>query len=124
MLLFYSLHTLTFYQLPIEHRLHHTNVHVSAQSIQLIDILRPLPSVHPKCGLIHQTYLTQSSTLCRKMPKLGAQNCSFLSKIVRKMCYMAFLPPSKTIKGSVNMLKSLQDSILNILPSFKLSEDF
>lgn len=39
-----------------------------------------------------------------KIPKLGAQNCSFLSKIVREIYYMAFLPPSKTIKGSENIL--------------------
>lgn len=42
---------------------------------------------------------------CRKMPKLGAQNCSSFSERVRKMYYMAFPFPSKTIKRSWNMLK-------------------
>ena len=104
-LVFFPLHTLTSNLSPLDYKLCHSDVHLSAQGTQHIGLLRQLPLTHPTCGLTHPTYLTQLSTLCRKMPKVGAQNCSSLSERVRKMYYMAFLSkPSKTIKRSENML--------------------
>lgn len=59
--------------------------------------------IQPVTWLIQPTW--PSYQHCRKMPKVGAQNCSSLSERVRKMYYMVFLSkPSKTIKRSENML--------------------
>lgn len=104
-LVFFSLHALTSHLSALEYELCHPDVHLSAQGTQHVGLLRQLPLTHPTCDLTHPTYLTQLSTLCRKMPKVGAQNCLSLSERVRKMYYMAFLSkPSKTIKRSENML--------------------
>lgn len=101
----FSLHTLTSHLSPLECELCHSDVHLSAQGSQHVGLLRQLLLTHPTCDLTYPTYVTQLSTLCRKMPKVGAQNCSSLSERVRKMYYMVFLSkPSKTIKRSENML--------------------
>lgn len=62
-----------------------------------------LSPIQPVAWFIRPTW--PSYQHCRKMPKLGAQNCSSFSESVRKMYYMAFPFPSKTIKRSWNMLK-------------------